>query len=474
MPPKRVRTEQTLVEACVQWARIRIDGQVFRPGMRLPSIRALARQRRVSPFTVVEAYDRLVASGYLEARRGSGFYVRRRAGTRLPARDQRSAIDLRWLMHHMLDSGSARGPGLGVLPASWLDGVQVGAALRSLGRQGTGRWLDSGKPQGFEPLRALLQQRLAQLDVLAYPDQIVLTTGVTQALDLVLRTLVSPGDAVLVLDPCWFGALGMLAAHGAQTLGVPCTPRGPDLAVLERLAREERPRLLIISSAAQNPTGLSLSPEAAARILDIAARFELHVFEDDVYADLCAAPIRRLAAADQLDRVIYAASFSKTLASNIRVGFVACRADLALSFADAKVLSGFTTPELNERLVHKLLVEGRYRRHVEALRARLGEHRAAARTTLERAGCGIFGDPEEGMFLWVNTRTDTNQLAAACREEGLLLAPGSLFSPQQQPSTWMRCNVTAPLEEAMAALRRSTRLLRSTRSLRRSSPQDRQ
>jgi DNA-binding transcriptional MocR family regulator len=457
MARNRVQTEQTLVEECVQWARIRIDGQVFRPGMRLPSIRALARQQRVSPFTVVEAYDRLVASGYLEARQGSGFYVRPRAGARLAARDQRSAIDLRWLMHHMLDSGSARGPGLGVLPASWLDGVQVGAALRSLGRQGPGRWLDSGKPQGFEPLRAVLQQRLAELDILAYPDQIVLTTGVTQALHLVLHTLVSPGDAVLVLDPCWFGALGMLAAHGAHTLGVPCTPRGPDLDVLERLAREVRPRLLIISSAAQNPTGMSLSPAAAERILDIAARFELHIFEDDVYADLCAAPIRRLAAGDQLNRVIHAASFSKTLAANIRVGFIVCRADLAQSFADAKILSGFTTPELNERLVHKLLVEGRYRRHVAALRARLCDHRVAARTTLERAGCEIFGDPEEGMFLWVNTRTDTNKLAAACREEGLLLAPGSLFSPQQIPSTWMRYNVTAPLDEAMAALRRSMR-----------------
>jgi DNA-binding transcriptional MocR family regulator len=457
MSGNRARSEQTLVEACVQWATIRIDAQVFRPGMRLPSIRALARQQRVSPFTVVEAYGRLVASGYLEARQGSGFYVRRRTGPRLPARDRCSPIDLRWLLRHMLDSSSARGPGLGVLPASWLDGVQLGAALRSLGRQSPGRWLDSGKPQGFEPLRAVLQQRLAQLDVLAYPDQIVLTTGVTHALDLVLRAMVSPGDAVLVLDPSWFGALGMLAARGVRALGVPCTARGPDLAALERLAREEQPRLLILSSAAQNPTGLSLSREAAARILDVAARFDLQVFEDDVYADLCAAPIGRLAAADQLDRVIYAASFSKTLAANIRVGFLACRSDLALSLADAKILSGFTTPELNERVVHKLLVEGRYTRHVEALRARLGEHRTAARTALERAGFEIFGDPAEGMFLWVNTRTDTNELAVACRDEGLLLAPGSLFSPQQTPSNWMRFNVTAPLDEAMAALLRSVR-----------------
>lgn len=443
---------RTLVEACIQWVTTRIHGQVFRAGTRLPSIRALAQQRGVSPFTVAEAYERLVASGMLEARKGSGFYVRPRTIEPHRATPHRhDDIDLGWLMHHMLESGGgARGPGLGVLPAAWLDGAQLGAALRALGRQG--RWLDSGRPHGFAPLRTLLQRRLAELDVIARAEQIVLTTGITHALNLVLRVLVRPGESVLTLDPSWFGAHGMLAAHGARTLAVPCTTQGPDLVALERLAREQRPRLLIISSAAQNPTGLSLSPDTVAQILAMARQHDFLIFEDDVYADLCASPVTRLAAADHLDRVIYAGSFSKTLAANVRVGFAACRPELAQALADTKILSGFTTPELNERLVHKLLLEGRYERHVALLRERLMAQRERTRQHLEQAGIEMFGGGGDGLFLWANMRTDTNALAVACGDEGLLLAPGSLFSPRQAPSHWMRVNVTTDEADLAATL----------------------
>lgn len=303
---------------------------------------------------------------------------------------------------------------------------------------------------------------LAQLDIVVRPEQIVLTTGITHALDLVLRNWIRPGETVLTLDPCWFGALGMLATHGVRVIGIPCTHDGPDLAVMERLVREERPRLLIISSAAQNPTGLSLSSGAVTRILQIASRFDLLIFEDDVYGDLCSANVLRLAAADQTGWVIYAGSFSKTLAANIRVGFVACRPDRAQALADAKILSGFTTPELNERLVHKLLVEGRYARHVEQLRERLAQHRANVRRTLAKEGVEAFGDPADGMFLWVDMRTDTNELAAQWREKELLLAPGSLFSPHQTPGSWMRFNVTTTLEGPVATLLRSVRRAQGT------------
>lgn len=451
MPESREHRDGSLVDDCVQWIMHRIDGRVYRPGMRLPSIRALARQRGISPFTVTEAYDRLVATGHLEARSRSGFYVRPRPADAAPsARHAPSGIDLNWLMHHMLESGSARGPGLGVLPADWLDGAQLAAALRALGRQG--RWLDSGRPQGFGPLREVLQQRLATLDIVAQPEQIVLTTGITHALNLVLQRLVPPGDTVLVPDPYWFGALGMLAAHGARARSIPCTPHGLDLAALERAMREERPRLLLLATAASNPTGVSLADDNAARILELAVRYGVPVFEDDVYADLCASPVARMAARDGLRQVIHAGSFSKTLAANIRVGFLACHADLARSFADAKIMGGFTTPELNERLVHKLLVEGRYSRHARILRTRLATHRTRTRQLLDAHAIRVFGDTGDGLFLWADMRTDTAELAAACRERGLLAAPGALFSPEQTPSTWMRINATTDESDLLTLL----------------------
>ncbi|MGH8185113.1 MAG: GntR family transcriptional regulator, partial [Steroidobacteraceae bacterium] len=118
------------VEGCVQWVRKRINTRVFRPGTRVPSIRSLARQQGVSPFTVVEAYERLVAGGELEARKGSGFYVRECADSSRPQlQPLRSQIDFAWLMSHMLQLHGARGPGLGVLPSSWLDGARLGTTL---------------------------------------------------------------------------------------------------------------------------------------------------------------------------------------------------------------------------------------------------------------------------------------------------------------------------------------------------------
>jgi DNA-binding transcriptional MocR family regulator len=454
MSNKAVRTGQTRVEGCVQWVKKRIQNQVFRPNMRVPSVRALARQRGISPFTVVEAYGRLVASGYLEARRGSGFYVLGRAsGSRVPNGYQKQRIDLSWLMRNMLADSAARGPGLGVLPAAWLARINLAAALRSLGRQAPSRWLENGSRRGYEPLRAVLQQRLAALDILAPPEQIVLTTGITHALDLVLRTLLTPDATVLVLDPCWFGALGMLSAYGCHIVSVPCTPSGPDIAAMERAALEEKPRLLIISSVAQNPTGVSLSDEAVAHILDIARRHNILIFEDDVYADLCDFSMPRFAAADHLDRVLYAGSFSKTLASNIRVGFLVCRADLADRLADAKIVSGFTTPELNERLVHKLLVENKYARHAQRLQDRLSECRAQTVKLLGDAGLKVFSESVYGMFLWVQLRCDSDELAIRCNEQGMLLAPGRLFSPHGAPSEWMRINVTTDPELTSACIR---------------------
>jgi DNA-binding transcriptional MocR family regulator len=455
MAVNRAGASQTLVEKCIQWVQGRIDRQVFRPGMRLPSIRSAARDMDVSTFTVVAAYERLVATGYLEARRGSGFYVCARVGgTDAIPRRPPPQINLDWLLRSMLVDAGARGPGLGVLPKSWLNGIQLAAALRSLGRQRPSRWLESGTPRGFEPLRTVIQQRLATLDVVAQVDQILLTTGVTHALDLVLRTLVTPSDTVMIPVPCWFGAIGLLAAQGVRVVGIPSSANGPDLQALDRIAREHKPKLLIMSSVAQNPTGVSLSPEMMARVVDIANRRDFLIFEDDIYADLCAGPIARLAAVDQLNRVIYASGFSKSLASNVRVGYLACRADLAETLAGMKVLRGFTTPELNERLVHALLVEGKYARHTQILRTRLAAARAATRSVLQREGVEILGDPEHGLFFWVNARKNTNEMAAMLREQGLVLAPGSLFSLEQSPSDWMRLNVTTPLDITAPLIRR--------------------
>jgi DNA-binding transcriptional MocR family regulator len=453
IPAPHGASSLTLVDQLVQWARRRIEERVFRPGMRMPSIRKLAQDKGVSRFTVVEAYERLVALGYLESRRGSGFYVRERSAAGAPDARRRqearaepagSAIDVAWLLRNTLQTSSPeKGPGLGYLPARWLDGELVSIALRALGRQSAAQWLGMGTAQGFLPLRQQLQTRLAEFEIGAAPEQIVLVSGITQAIDLIARLSVQAGDAVIVGDPAWFQMFGRFASQGARLVGMPYTPSGPDLDALEALVETWRPKMLVINSVLHNPTGTSISPAQAFRILRLAEAYDFIVVEDDVYGDLCPPgyPATRLASLDQLNRVIYLGSFSKTLSGNLRVGFAACSRDMAQALADQKLLVGMTTPELNERLLYKVLTEGHYRRHVERLRARLAGVRDKAARMLEGAGVKLFTTPAAGMFLWADMGVDADALAAAGQEAGYLLVPGSLFSPHQSPTTWMRFNV---------------------------------
>jgi DNA-binding transcriptional MocR family regulator len=346
-----------------------------------------------------------------------------------------------------------KGPGLGYLPNRWLDGELIAGALRSLGRQSGGQLLGFGSPQGFLPLRQQLQTRLEELEIGASPEQIVLVSGITQAIDLLARLYVQPGDTVVVGDPAWFQMFGRFVSQGARLVGMPYTTEGPDLDALETLVQTWRPRMLVVNSVLQNPTGTSLTAAQAFRILRLAEEYDFIVVEDDIYGDLCPPgyPATRLASLDQLRRVIYLGSYSKTLAANLRVGFVAAALPVARAVADQKMLVGMTTPELNERVLYKVLTEGHYRRHVERLRARLDGVRDKAARMLEKTGLRLFSAPGAGMFLWADTGVDSDALAAAGHEAGFLLTPGSLFSPNQSPSTWMRFNVANCGDPALPA-----------------------
>ncbi len=453
-------SDRTLVEQIVDWFERRIEQGVFRAGSRIASIRQFAQEAQVSRFTVVEAYDRLIARGHLESRRGSGFFVRHRnvdlslRKARAWAESPNPKIDVVWLLRNMfrqLPAGDA--PGGGVLPAQWLDADLVSASLRSIGRQNGAAFLDYGQPQGYLPLRQQLQMKLSAMEIEAQPEQILTTCGVTQALDLVAQTLLKPGDTALVDDPSWFLLFGRLSRLGVKVIGVPRLPDGPDLEALRKLSALHKPRLYVTSSVLHNPTSTSLSAAKAFQMLRIAEEHDYWLVEDDIYCDLQfgqhAQSSTRLASLDQLKRVIYLGGFSKTLAPNLRVGFIAAEPSLAREFTDTKMLVGLTSSELGERLVYKILSEGQYRHHLERLRTRLSQVRESATKSLEKLGLRAYANPGVGMFLWMDAGKNTNAIARRMLEQGYLLAPGSLFHPDQRESRFMRFNIAACSKPAM-------------------------
>ncbi len=468
---------ETLIDQIVRSVAARIDDRLLRGGARMPSIRAFAASHGVSAFTVVAAYDKLVATGYLESRRGAGFFVRERPTMALNAADgaaggafgmhvlaggSRAAptgfdakpIDVVWLVRNMFrQMPHQQMPGSGVLPPEWLDGPAVANALRAVSRQNPTLLLSYGVPQGFLPLRQQLQHKLAELEIAAAPEQIVTTAGVTQALDLVAREFTRPGDTIFVDDPAWFLMFGSFAALGAKVVGIPRLADGPDIARLAELAALHKPKLYIINSVLHNPSSTSLSAAKAFQVLRLSEEHDFIIVEDDIYCDLhpgsAVQPATRLSALDQLQRVIYLSGFSKTMAANLRVGFIATSPERAERLADRKMLSTLTTSDIGERVVYKVLSEGSYRKHADRLRARLDSLRAKTLRQMERIGLKVDGSPPAGMFVWADAGCDTNVLTERAMAHNLLLAPGSLFSPKQLPSTRMRLNVAAMQEPAV-------------------------
>lgn len=453
---------ETLIEQIVRSVAARIDDRLLRGGARMPSIRAFAAAHGVSPFTVVASYDRLVATGYLESRRGAGFFVRERSGMARQGAAPGSArhgahggsgfevkpIDVVWLVRNMFrQMPHAQMPGSGVLPSDWLDGAAISNALKAVSRQNAGVLLSYGVPQGFLPLRQQLQHKLAELEIGAAPEQLLTTAGVTQGLDLVAREFTQPGDTIFVDDPAWFLMFGSFAALGTKVVGIPRLADGPDIAKLAELAALHKPKLFIINSVLHNPSSTSLSAAKAFQVLRLAEEHDFVIVEDDIYCDLhpgsAVQPATRLAALDQLQRVIYLGGFSKTMAANLRVGFIAASPERAERLADRKMLTMLTTSDIGERVVYKVLSDGTFRKHTDRMRARLDGLRAKTIRQMERVGLKVDVAAPAGMFVWVDAGRDTNVLAERAMAQNLLLAPGSLFSPAQLPSTRMRLNVAA-------------------------------
>jgi DNA-binding transcriptional MocR family regulator len=433
--------------------RRRIAGRSLTPGSKLPSIRGLAATLKVSPSTVVDAYERLVAEGAIHSRPGSGFYVASQAAplslTAVGPNVDR-AVDPFWVSRQSLESSDgASKPGCGWLPPSWMPEEIIRKALRSLSRADAPVLADYGSPLGLPPLRQLIAQRLMERAVECPTDQIMLTESGTQALDILCRFLLEPGDTVLVDDPCYFNFQALLRAHRAKIVSVPYTPSGPDVDLFGKALAEHRPRLYLTNSAIHNPTGAALSPVTAHKVLKLAEQFSLTIIEDDLFADFERVPAPRLAAFDGLDRVIMIGSFSKTISASARCGYVVARPEWIEGLIDLKIATSFGGGRLNAELVFAVLRDGGYRKHIEALRNRLAAARVDVASRLRAVGIEPWLMPDAGMMLWCRLAdgVDAADLARDALAENVVLAPGNAFSVSQSAGDFMRFNVSQMADE---------------------------
>ena len=439
----------TRTERVIEAIRRKITNRALEAGEKLPSIRAFAKTMQVSASTVVDAYDRLAADGLIYARRGARFFV---ADIMQPlclsdlGSNLDREIDPLWVSRQSLDaSPDVIKPGCGWLPADWMPHSSMRRALRSLARADNELLSDYGGTRGTTNLRRMLARQLADEGVSVSPDQILLTQSGTQAIDLICRLFLRPGETVLVDDPCYFNFQALLRAHEAKIIGVPFTPDGPVIAEFELALTQYKPRLYITNSALHNPTGATISPQNAHRVLKLAAAHELIIIEDDIFAGFETEPSPRLAAFDGLERVIRIGSFSKTLSASIRCGYIAARPDWIEALIDLQVATSFGGPSpVSGELVYAVLNDGSYRKHMQAVRARLTPCRCKITRKLTSIGFTLWLLPIGGFYLWCQLpdRLDAADIARTALKENVALAPGNVFSVSQSATGFLRFNVT--------------------------------
>ena len=447
MQNKPDQKDGTRVNAVMQTIHGQLASRALVPGERLPSIRQMAERLNVAKNTIVEAYDRLAADGVIAAKRGSGFYV---CGHLPPlsladvgaTRDR--SIDPLWIIRQSLEAeGDMLKPGCGWLPPSWPPDEEIRRALRRLARDPQTGLLEYGHPYGHFALREQLSRRLGERGVTASARQIILTDSGTQAIDLICRYLVEPGDTVLVDDPGYFNFQALLRAHRVQLIAVPYTEQGPDVQAMAELLARHKPRLYITNTVFHNPTGAVLSPIVAHRVLKLAEDHNLLIVEDDIYAEFAHNTSPLLASFDGLNRVIHVGSFSKVLTASVRCGYIAVRQDWAEQIVDLKLATTLSSSGLGAELVYSLLRQGTYRHHIDALRNRLADAMGRTLHRLEKLGITPWMKPQGGMLLWMRLPhgLDSAKVSREALQEGVVLAPGNVFSLSQTAAPFMRFNV---------------------------------
>ena len=444
--PSTVQTG-TRIQAVMTSIRSRIAARSLLPGERLPSVRAQAKTLKISVSTVVEAYERLAAEGFIRSRPGSGFYV---SGPLAPLALAEIGpkldreVDPLWISRQALEAGEAvLKPGCGWLPTSWMHEAGMRRALRALARAEAAKLTEYSTPLGSPALRQVLARRVAANGIEAVPEQIMLTESGTQAIDLICRFLLGPGDTVLVDDPCYFNFHALLKAHRVKVVGIPYTPSGPDVEAFDLALRQQSPRLYITNSAIQNPTGAVLAPTTAHKVLKLADRSNLVIIEDDIFADFETTQAPRLAAFDGLSRVIHIGSFSKTLSASVRCGYVAARPDWIESLCGLGIATSFGGGRLAADILLTALTDSGYRKHMESVRIRLAAAMGRTVARLKAIGVTPWLLPQAGMFIWCRLPDDIDAAVVArrCLRDDVVLASGNAFSQSQTARGFLRFNV---------------------------------
>ena len=448
-----------------------IHSGALRPGDRVPSVREASRTRGISPSTVFEAYYLLEAQGLIHARPRSGYYVSARqptAGQRpaepLPSQPAHTStgVAISDLVFEVLGLARDRDlvplgsafPGLELFPLDRL------ARCLASGMRKLDPWnIVQSLPPGDERLRQQIALRYGLHGSAVDVEEIIITNGAMEALNLCLEAVTQPGDVVVVESPTFYAALQALERLNLQALEIATHPRdGIDLAALvEALQRQpahQPDKACWLMPSFQNPLG-SLMPEDKKReLVALLARHQIPLIEDDVYGELHFGPQRPppAKAFDGEGLVMHCSSFSKSLAPGYRVGWVAA-GRFATAVQRLKLMTTLSAATPSQQALSEYLAQGGYDRHLRALRRSLEQQQAIALAAVAQhfpRGTRV-SRPEGGYFLWAELPQEVDALALhrQALAQGISLAPGQIFSADRRFAHCVRINYGHPAHDRL-------------------------
>jgi DNA-binding transcriptional MocR family regulator len=433
---------------------------IMKTGDRLPSVRQASSSRNVSPSTVFEAYYLLEARGLIRARERSGYYVT--AGShQLPpepeisssSKGDSTAVDVSELVFNVLEATKLR------------DVVPLGSAfpdpsLFPLGRlaksmAATVQVMDPWSTiddlaQGNAKLRRQIALRYLSDGLQVHTDEIVITNGAMEALNLCLAAVSRPGDSVIIESPAFYGALQALERIGLQAIEVPTHPReGMDLSALAFALERHRPKACWLMTNFQNPLGSLMPDEKKRELVELLARFEVPLIEDDVYGELYFGNKRPTPAKafDKKGLVLHCSSFSKCLAPGYRIGW-ATPGRFTRAVSRYKMTTTLAASAPAQAALADYLSKGGFDKHLRQLRHAFADQQACyMQAVVQHFPSGTrLTRPNGGYFLWVELPEQVNalELHHQALSLGISIAPGPMFSAQREFKNCIRLNYGHP------------------------------
>lgn len=475
--------EEPIYRQLIRHIRAQIESGVLPAGTRLPASRDLAQQLNISRISVVNAYAELRAEGFLSAHAGRGTFIAgdnngngtatngNGNGHHLASPDVPSAPDrsLREMMR------MARKPGIinfgqGAPPPDFFPLLHLRDAINTVLDRDGARALGYEVTEGYTPLRVAVRDYVSALGIRCHTDQVLITGGAQQALDMVVQALLSEGDLLVTENPTYLGMLDIARTRRVQIHGIDVDDDGIRLDMLENFILDERPKLIYVMPSFHNPAGTVMPLHRRRQLLNLANTYHIPILEDGVYHELRyeGESLPPLKALDETGVVIHTSGFTKMLLPGLRIGYVISDSSHYERLVRVKQAADISTPSLNQRVMHLLLERGTISQHLERNNRELRRRRdvALAAAPKHLPPGSLWNAPKGGMYLWVRlpkSGPSAAELYITAIQMGVGYAIGNVFYTDGCGSHRIRINYAsqkpADIEEGIKRLGRAWREL---------------